>query len=169
MELPSTTPAPRNQINGRFLPSHNKVHSMEYRAWMHMKQRCCNPRHKQYPEYGGRGINVCDRWRNFDAFYEDMGDRPSPKHSLDRRNNDLGYSKDNCRWATRTEQNRNHRGNRVLQFNGKIQCIADWADEMSLPASTIQNRLSRNWSIEDTLTTPRRENYPLTGKTPCRR
>jgi hypothetical protein len=84
----------------------------EYVAWQHAKDRCHNPRNKNYPEWGGRGITMSEEWRNsFEAFYRDMGPRP-PGTSLDRIKNELGYSKDNCRWATRLQQNNNRRPRR---------------------------------------------------------
>lgn len=82
----------------------------EYRIWKGMKKRCNNTNEKQYKDYGGRGITVCERWKNsFLNFYEDMGERPSDKHSLERSNNDKGYSPSNCKWATSVEQNNNRR------------------------------------------------------------
>jgi hypothetical protein len=85
-----------------------------YRIWDNIKQRCLNPEDKAYFKYGGRGIGVCDRWlENFWAFVEDMGDRPSPQHSVDRRNNAGDYTPDNCRWATKAEQAQNSRINVV--------------------------------------------------------
>ncbi len=82
----------------------------EYIAWRSMLNRCYNPNTPKYPNYGGRGIAVCDRWRHdFSAFLADVGHKPSPDHSLDRINNDMGYSPDNCRWATNSEQNNNRR------------------------------------------------------------
>lgn len=83
----------------------------EYSAWINMKTRCTNPKHNRWKYYGGRGITVCDRWRdNYEAFLADMGRRPSPDHSLDRYpNNDGNYEPDNCRWATGTEQRLNQR------------------------------------------------------------
>lgn len=81
-----------------------------YTAWLQIKQRCHNPRHHQYANYGGRGILVCDTWRtSFDAFYAEVGDPPTPQHSLDRRNNEKGYEPGNCRWATSHEQAQNRR------------------------------------------------------------
>jgi hypothetical protein len=91
---------------------HNRVskRTSEYNSWVGMINRCTNPKHRSFKEYGGRGIKVCKRWRrSFAAFLEDMGPRPTPQHTIDRKNNDGGYTKRNCRWATRSQQNLNRR------------------------------------------------------------
>ncbi len=87
----------------------------EYRVWRSMRTRCENPRHHDYPYYGGRGITVCDRWWTFGNFIADMGLRPTPKHSIERVNNAGGYEPSNCRWVTRGEQSKNQRRRRDNQ------------------------------------------------------
>lgn len=132
---------------------HGSCGTPTYKSWIHMIQRCENSRDMGFENYGGRGIKVCFRWRNsFEAFLTDMGPRPSKKHSIDRFPDSNGdYEPGNCRWATAKEQNRNRRGNRLLTFNGKTQCIADWADELGINASTIRNRIHRGASDKSAL------------------
>lgn len=91
---------------------HGLVHIPEYIVWKGMRQRCNDPNHKNYKDYGGRGIKVCKRWDRFEVFYKDMGPRPSPKHSIDRENNLGHYTPRNCYWATVVEQNNNRRKRR---------------------------------------------------------
>lgn len=88
---------------------HGMHSSPEYRAWIQMRMRCTKPHHPDYHHYGGRGITVCSEWATFEQFYTDMGPRPSPKHSIDRIDNEQGYSAANCRWATATQQVNNRR------------------------------------------------------------
>lgn len=134
--------------------THGKSRSPEYTVWIGMRQRCNNPLNEQSADYGERGISVCKEWHSFDVFYADMGKRPSPKHTLERKDNDLGYSKANCKWATWAEQTRNKRSNRLITFNGKTMCLADWAVEVGISFNGLRNRLQRGWSIERALTEP---------------
>jgi hypothetical protein len=130
----------------------------EYKAWANMKDRCKNSNHRNYKDYGGRGIKVCQRWDNsFENFLADMGKRPSPKHSVDRYPNPDGdYKPSNCRWATIKEQNRNKgKGNNtIITYNGTSRCISEWIEVMGLTAGAFFGRRRRGWSIEDTLTIP---------------
>lgn len=130
----------------------------EYITWMNIKQRCHNPNTRAYQDYGARGITVCDRWmESFENFLADMGPKPSPRHSIERVNNDLGYSPDNCKWATRAEQNRNTRANHVISHNGETMCLRDWAKRLELTSDALTRRIEAGWPIEEVLSPVRKE------------
>ena len=130
--------------------------SAEYRAWQDMKLRCFAEHRKDFVNYGGRGITICERWLNsFDNFFADMGRRPTPKHTIDRIDNAKGYSKENCRWATRKEQNRNKRSAKLITWNGRTQCLEAWAIELGIDQSTLCIRLQR-WPLSRAMTEPLR-------------
>lgn len=97
--------------------------SPEYSSWQSMRSRCLNPGHTSYPRYGGRGVSICAHWESFEAFYQDVGPRPTMRHTLDRIDNALGYSPGNCRWATKKEQANNRRPRRVSTDGRKITAI----------------------------------------------
>ncbi len=128
-----------------------------YRAWQGMHARCKNPATIGWARYGGRGILVCEAWFDFNRFLMDMGLPPSPKHSLDRENNDLNYSKLNCRWATKREQDTNRSSNRRFEYQGRTQTVSQWAEEIGLKYSTLHRRLcTRGWPVARALTEPTR-------------
>lgn len=115
----------------------------EYRILTGIKDRCLNKNSKNYPRYGGRGIKVCDRWLGKEGatnFLKDMGKRPSPKHSIDRINNDGDYCPENCRWATWTEQENNRRINVYYEYNGKKMTLPQWSRELGINLGTLYYR-----------------------------
>lgn len=136
--------------------THGLSRSREYMAYYAMLNRCYNPECKPFPSYGGRGIIVCDRWRaSFLNFFEDMGRRPSPGHSIDRKDNDGPYSKDNCWWSERLHQCNNKRNNRLLTVGGITDTIAGWGRRTGINRLTIQQRIVKfGWSAEEAVSTP---------------
>jgi len=136
---------------------HAVVLSPEYRVWRSMKSRCSNSRNDSYADYGGRGISVCERWVvSFEAFLQDMGSRPSLKHSIDRIDNEGNYEPGNCRWATKREQANNCRSNRTIYIDGERLTVAQWARKMGVRPCVITNRLRRGWDEKQAVLTPRR-------------
>lgn len=125
-----------------------------YRSWTSMIGRCRNHRRLDYPRYGGRGIRVCDRWMSFELFLKDMGSRPSSDHSLDRIDNAGDYEPNNCRWATRFEQQNNCRSNRIIKHDGKEQTLAQWSRVTGIGSTTLRSRLNRGWPVSKALTEP---------------
>lgn len=127
--------------------------SREYRAWVSIKSRCENPKSKAYNGYGGRGIQICQRWRaSFADFLADMGPCPTNKHSIDRRDNDGSYEPDNCRWATRVEQQNNTRRNRIISYKMETKTLAEWCRELNLNYHRARNRLNSGWAAETVFT-----------------
>lgn len=132
-----------------------------YLVWSDMRRRCLNPTNSRYENYGGRGIKVCDRWLHgdggvsaFECFMADMGPRPSLKHSIDRINNDGNYEPSNCRWATPTEQARNKRDNRTVEFRGRKMVMQEAIKESGIPEWTVYQRLKAGWSVDRALNQP---------------
>lgn len=145
----------RQEVAARKNTTHGMTHTTEYTIWAGILDRCYRKNNEAYPRYGGRGITVCDRWReSFENFYTDMGERPAREYSIDRINNDLGYSPDNCRWATGIEQCNNTRRNHILEFGGERLTVTQWARKLGIQRSTLNDRVQRGWPVEIILTTP---------------
>lgn len=127
----------------------------EYNIWKTMRARCTNPNSVSWENYGGRGIGICDRWSDFALFLEDMGERPSKNHSVDRINNSGNYEPGNCRWATQQEQCNNTRSNRFVTVNGERKTIAQWARKLGVRPDYIAGknavRISKLLSREVTI------------------
>lgn len=118
-----------------------------------MKERCLNPNHPSYHRYGGRGITVCQEWKDsFRAFFRDVGPRPSDDHTIERIDNNKGYFKENCKWATRREQASNTRRNVYHEHDGQVETQTGWARKTGINQVTISQRIKRGWSVEDALT-----------------
>lgn len=141
--------------------------TLVYRSWKNALSRCTDNTNKSYKNYGGRGIYVCDRWKDFTTFYQDMGDPPTDEHSLDRIDNDGPYSPENCRWATRHQQARNKQSSKYITYRGHEYELNDICEKFDLKTSTVKKRLQLGWSIEKALETPVRNSVYLTyqGKT----
>ena len=138
-----------------YAKTHGFTGTREHIVWKHIRQRCNNPNDKSYPDYGGRGITVCERWDDFTLFLEDMGERPTPQHTIERRDTDGDYCPENCYWAAdRFIQNNNTRKNVFLTFEGRRLTIAQWAAEKGIEKDVLYKRRRRGWSVEDTLTLP---------------
>ena len=127
--------------------------SPTYKSWHMMKQRCTNSNYPQYRDYGGRGVQVCAEWHSFENFLADMGERPDGT-SLDRIDNSLGYSPENCRWATKSEQQRNRRDNVWLELDGEKRLLSEWAAKLDLKAHSLSQRIKHGWDVRRALTTP---------------
>lgn len=136
--------------------THGMRQSTTYAVWCGMKQRCFVVHSTYYHRYGGRGITVCDRWRDsFEAFLADVGERP-PGLSLDRINNDGNYEPGNVRWATRSEQNRNTSANRWVAALGAYRTLAEWEEVSGVPEGAIRRRLAAGWSPDEAVSRPPR-------------
>jgi hypothetical protein len=143
-----------NRKGNTWSKKHGMSFSREYRSWESMLARCECITNREYPDWGGRGIRVCERWHDFNNFYADMGARPKGT-TLDRIDNNGDYEPSNCRWATAKMQSNNRRSNTLITYNGRTQTLQQWADETGICSGTISQRIrKRGWSIEKALTTP---------------
>ena len=135
------------------MTSKRATRTPERQAWVNMLQRCESQSSASYSRYGGRGITVCDRWRSFENFLADMGERPSGA-SLDRIDLDAGYTPSNCRWASRKRQARNTARTHWVTLGGAKRSFMDWCDEYGINPKTVRKRLQLGWDVECAFTTP---------------
>jgi hypothetical protein len=126
----------------------------EYGIFIAMKRRCSDPSDISYRNYGGRGISVCERWKEFKRFYSDMGPRPGPNYSIDRKDTSGNYEPGNCKWSTRKEQARNTRKNVWFELGGERLCIGDWEERIGGSQGVVRRRLKLGWPLEKALTIP---------------
>lgn len=141
--------------------THGLAHTAEYIAWTSMQQRCYNKKNKRYQHYGGRGIEVCERWRDsFEAFLSDMGPRPAG-HSIDRIDNDKSYTPANCKWSTQKQQQRNRQNNVLATINGETRLLVEWCERLNVVSyATAKTRLRRGWSDWNAVMKPARPKRP---------
>jgi hypothetical protein len=133
---------------------HGMAYTSIYRVWKSMISRCFNRNNRNWHNYGGRGITVCERWMDFTLFFEDMGHNP-PGLSLDRIDNNGSYCKENCRWASPREQGQNRRMSVLITFQGQTFCVSEWARRVGIKMDTVWKRLYvRGWTVDKALTTP---------------
>lgn len=133
---------------------HGMYQKAEHGVWRVMRQRCNDANCKEYPRYGGRGIKVSQEWNDFAVFYADMGPRPKGM-SIDRIDNDAGYSKENCRWATRKEQSRNRRNTVFAEVNGVLKTVSEWCEHYDISRNTVYERIKRGWDWQNAITIPK--------------
>jgi hypothetical protein len=132
--------------------THGMAKTPEHRIWNHIKTRCTNPRSKYFHRYGGRGISMSPEWSaSFLVFYRDMGPRPSPRHSIDRKNNDGNYEHGNCRWATPDIQGANKSTVRKIEHGGIMDTIAGWSRRTGIPYLKLRRRLVDGWAVSRAL------------------
>lgn len=146
--------------NGKKLGDKNKTHggsnSIEFSSWCSMLNRCYNVNYKFYKDYGGRGITVCDRWKNsFENFLEDMRERQTTKYSIERIDNTGNYTPENCKWGTKLEQANNRRNNTLIIYKGKSKTLAEWCLNFNLNYEAVRSRIKyKKWDINKALETP---------------
>lgn len=144
-----------SEVTSKRSKTHGMHNTITYKIWRSMIRRCEAPNDISYPRYGAIGIRVCKRWRNsFEAFFEDMGERPSKEYQIERKNNNGDYKPSNCYWATRSEQARNRCNSKWLTFRGEKKLLIEWAEELGFNTGQIWNRLLAGWTVERTLTEP---------------
>ena len=128
---------------------HGMSHTSAHNRWLSMKGRCLNESNRAFKDYGARGISVCERWMDFQNFYDDMGDPPSESHTLDRIDNDGNYSPENCRWASKEEQANNRRSNKRIEHAGITMTQRDWEKFLNIPEKRLHALLKKGVTMAD--------------------
>lgn len=126
----------------------------EYQSWGSMRDRCTNPAHKNYKNYGGRGITICDRWNSFQNFMLDMGRKPDPKFTIEREDVNGNYEPKNCRWISRADQGRNKRNSVFVIYKGKRMLLIDLVEELGLSRGVVYGRLKAGWTLAQSIALP---------------
>lgn len=142
----------QREIIGNNARTHGRTGDSIYTIWALMRKRCSEtaaPHCKKH--YYDRGIRVCERWQVFENFVSDMGERPSPNHSIDRIDNSGNYYPENCRWATAHQQSRNTRRNYMVTYQGETLCFTDWGIKLGIPYVTLKSRRKKGLSIPEIL------------------
>jgi hypothetical protein len=143
----------KDKMKAKYINSYKKKYPKAYSVWRGMKNRCYNSNSGNYENYGGRGIFVCDRWKNsFKNFIDDMG-VPGVSLTIERIDNDDGYHPDNCKWASYTEQSNNKRSNVILEYQGKSMTLKQWSIYLGMSYWMIHKRYRRNYSVDEILKT----------------
>lgn len=155
-----------DNIKGLNFYKHGKSTTKLHRVWWGIIERCCKSYNKSYTEYGGRGITVCDEWRNdFQAFYDwAMASGYNEGLTIDRINVNGNYEPSNCRWVTQSENSRNRRTARIIECNGVSLSLVEWSEITGLHPDTITERIKSGWSIEEALTIKKNGRYKRNGR-----
>ena len=138
----------------KYPPGFLKKYRSEYLSWEHMHERCRYTRHKNWKNYGARGITVCERWKDFNLFVADLGRKPTPAHTIERNDVNGNYEPSNCRWATRKEQSRNLRRSVYVEVEGVKVLLIEVTEKLGLDRSSVYGRLKNGWSLEEALSIP---------------
>jgi len=140
---------------GCFNRTHGMTGTSEFNAWRSMKSRCYDVSKKEFKDYGGRGIKVCDKWLvSFNHFLDDMGKKPGDNYSLDRINNNKDYAPENCRWASKREQTNNRRNTCFIEYKGKRLPLTEWAKILGIDYRTLVSRFRYGWSVDKAFNRP---------------
>lgn len=134
--------------------THGLSKTPEYRAWNSMRTRCNNPNAKKYSDYGGRGIKCCPEWDSFEQFYKDMGAKPDPSYTLERKEVNGDYTPENCIWIPMSDQAKNKRTVKRYTFMDQTFTLPEWVTELGKPYHVLYKRLRKGWTVERAFTTP---------------